>query len=239
MTLCAFTLHRISNAARTAAPANARARRPRSQHQDLRRPQSAGASRLNMHTLNSSASTAGSQELPPYMLQHSFSIPMRTRAAVLASLPITMADSNLCALASLSQWDSLPPGQHPSASLAQAAATRMHEQPRRAAPTAASISSLKLARAPLPQSRQGHAEQPQYLREGELIEDGQPFHLSAEHFYSEPSNPSTGSATRARGREAELELELRKTRDELASAKAWMREACERLGMPPPGYSQP
>ncbi|CAD6887004.1 unnamed protein product [Tilletia laevis] len=34
------------------------------------------------------------------------------------------------------------------------------------------------------------------------------------------------------GREAELEFELRRTRDELAAAQAWMRQAREKLGMP-------
>ncbi|KAK0535752.1 hypothetical protein OC835_002276 [Tilletia horrida] len=273
MTLCAFALHRLRNAPPSSASSSSSTLRAhaedvvaaactgRAARRRLRPSgnSAAAATRLRMHRLNTSSSSAATSQSQHRQQQHEqpptayvmpdFSVPMRTRAAILADLPTTMADVNLCALASLSQWDSLPPGQYASASLAQAAAVRMQQREQQqtqrdgralaavqrvdAGPSAEHSSAASSRTQPRSASQRmspspSPPPAPHWAQAEEATEDGQAFQLSAEHL-----RPSSSSSAPERcpgaGREAELELELRKTRDELEVAKAWMREACERV----------
>ncbi|KAK0531387.1 hypothetical protein OC842_003633 [Tilletia horrida] len=275
MTLCAFALHRLRNAPPSSASSSSSTLRAhaedvvaaactgRAARRRLRPSgnSAAAATRLRMHRLNTSSSSAAQsqsqsqqrqqqhEQPPTAYVMPDFSVPMRTRAAILADLPTTMADVNLCALASLSQWDSLPPGQYASASLAQAAAVRMQQREQQqtqqdgralaavqrvdAGPSVEHSSAASSRTQPRSASQRmspspSPPPAPHWAQAEEATEDGQAFQLSAEHL-----RPSSSSSAPERcpgaGREAELELELRKTRDELEVAKAWMREACERV----------
>ncbi|KAL9938687.1 hypothetical protein V8E36_002406 [Tilletia maclaganii] len=247
MSLCAFSLHRLRNGGPRAAAT--RWSPSAQQHQHKQRSTRNPRLSMKMSTINCSSNTSSSAnaidaKLPAFMMTRDFSVPMQTRAAVLANLPTTIADMNFCALASLSQWDSLAPGQH-SSSLAGAARVR-----------SAAGQTRPLSSSPPPpqkhapasvlrqhQQRQQPTTQKRIQTQPEDIEDGQPFHLAAEMLH--PTGPASSSspppqpAAKSSASHAELELELRKTRDELAAAKAWMREACERLGMTPPSYGRP